>query len=499
MVEYLVTKEEKLMNSRNILGETPVLMAILRCQHDLAEKLLAAGADINIPNRNENTALHFAVANPEIVHLLIKHGANVDARNCVGETPLHIAVRLGHFETVCMLLHHNADANSRDWKKGYTPFIRAIQSKNVEMQDALIDFVDDFDTVLVHRSERMTMLDLALEKDSPYVEEIINRAGDVNNANVCRSGMFVLFTQNLRFANLELGLKRFKLIWDNLDYRFPNRISKALANLSIVDEEFFKIALDYIIESDQFSHTVKSVSCQSIYMFTNRCANIGLPLNKLTNIFCTLLTYGYVPNGDDLSSIFSQYGYCELYRILLYMDIKINDDNELCDTNKYLTRAMYDVKCETSVLLEALIDDLNKDCSDSHDLIALDVLTFLDYSVNSKLIKTYQNLNKTDCVTLKMNSLPRVPSLLELARNKTRDCVIERFSVTNSCELHTLLDNLDIPDVCRKILRFEIPVYKPTYTAEEFVRFLGMLNKCRARKQILNPIIQSTLKNSILI
>jgi len=59
------------------------------------ELLTGLGIDINAANGNGDTALHVAVTgrgSPEIVHYLIDHGANLEAKNKRGQTPLAAAM-----------------------------------------------------------------------------------------------------------------------------------------------------------------------------------------------------------------------------------------------------------------------------------------------------------------------------------------------------------------------------------------------------------------------
>ena len=46
--------------------------------------------------------------------MLLDRGADVNARNVGGDTPLLAALRREHFDIVPLLLEHGADANVRD-------------------------------------------------------------------------------------------------------------------------------------------------------------------------------------------------------------------------------------------------------------------------------------------------------------------------------------------------------------------------------------------------
>ena len=50
----------------------------------------------------------------DTVRLLIKHGADVSARDKTHSTPLHLAAQAGSPETVRLLLEHGADVTALD-------------------------------------------------------------------------------------------------------------------------------------------------------------------------------------------------------------------------------------------------------------------------------------------------------------------------------------------------------------------------------------------------
>ncbi len=59
------------------------------------ELLLEHGAEIDARNKNKDTSLH-AAENGTVADLLLEHGAEIDSRNKSKDTPLHVAIRKAH-------------------------------------------------------------------------------------------------------------------------------------------------------------------------------------------------------------------------------------------------------------------------------------------------------------------------------------------------------------------------------------------------------------------
>ena len=104
--------------------------------------LLNNGADPNTapgPNDKGMTALMFAAwkGHSEIVRLLARAGANVNAVSQTGATPLIYAANAGSQESVRILLNHGARTNTR-MRDGATPLFYGVKSNDPQLTNLLV-------------------------------------------------------------------------------------------------------------------------------------------------------------------------------------------------------------------------------------------------------------------------------------------------------------------------------------------------------------------------
>ena len=74
------------------------------------QTLLEQGADVNARNKYGDTPLHYAVSNghTEIAQLLINKGADINAKMKTGQTALDLAKNWGHTELIALLQSYGA-------------------------------------------------------------------------------------------------------------------------------------------------------------------------------------------------------------------------------------------------------------------------------------------------------------------------------------------------------------------------------------------------------
>ena len=101
-----------------------------RSSTSTAEKLLSAGADANAIERDGASPLYLAceTGNATFVKLLLSHGANPNIET-TDKYPMHAACKGQYYDAVKLLLEYNADVNVHD-RTGKTALHYALQSKS---------------------------------------------------------------------------------------------------------------------------------------------------------------------------------------------------------------------------------------------------------------------------------------------------------------------------------------------------------------------------------
>uniref|UniRef100_T1JYG8 SOCS box domain-containing protein n=1 Tax=Tetranychus urticae TaxID=32264 RepID=T1JYG8_TETUR len=108
-------------------GFSPLHYAATYGQPEIIKLLLKEGADLNALSCHGNNALQLAAQTKslEAVQLLIDAGSNIEKANANGQTPLAIACINNRLETVEFLLRLGADVNTTD-NRGNTPLLHSI-------------------------------------------------------------------------------------------------------------------------------------------------------------------------------------------------------------------------------------------------------------------------------------------------------------------------------------------------------------------------------------
>ncbi len=105
--------------------------AVKNNQIEIVKELLDRGANVNATDENGNTPLHWAAKNvhTDIVELLIDtYHVDVNIQNEWGNTPLHTAAFYGHPNVVSLLIKKGANVNAQTSGPRLTPLHYVVHS-----------------------------------------------------------------------------------------------------------------------------------------------------------------------------------------------------------------------------------------------------------------------------------------------------------------------------------------------------------------------------------
>jgi ankyrin repeat protein len=155
------------VNAPQADGSTALHWAVYRGDDQAAELLVRAGADVSATNRVGVTPLWLASLHgyPALVDVLLKGGAAVDHRSPNGETALMLASKNGNVAAITRLLAAGADVNAREDLRGTTPLMWAADQGHAAAMKLLIEHgadiaarsktIESVHTVMVYQTIRL--------------------------------------------------------------------------------------------------------------------------------------------------------------------------------------------------------------------------------------------------------------------------------------------------------------------------------------------------------
>lgn len=206
LFNYIQSNLESLDDLRNDQGETLLQAAVHRGNCVGAFLLLYFGADPNVTDNQKETPLTRAMrvhgdASQLLRDMLIYKGANVNAHNKEGDTPLIIATERGHFENAEFLLWMGAEIHpgsasvsrfpgSLARSLGHTRIAEMIQM--LEFPEAA-DYPQESETKVPDFVQR-ALIEAANKADLARLEALISEGADINTPS--SNGRTILHTAN---------------------------------------------------------------------------------------------------------------------------------------------------------------------------------------------------------------------------------------------------------------------------------------------------------------
>jgi ankyrin repeat protein len=200
------------------------LWAAYQSSPELVQLLLKAGADVNAANSFGITPLLQAAryGDAATMTVLLKAGADIKKAEREGETPLMAAARAGGVAAVKLLVEHGADVNARESLQDETALMWATSEGHLDVVDALLKAHADpnLKARLSELSKRSTRTDFpsggftavmwaVRDGNEAIVRRLVEGGADLNIANGDKATPMMLAIINDRFdlaaKLLELG------------------------------------------------------------------------------------------------------------------------------------------------------------------------------------------------------------------------------------------------------------------------------------------------------
>jgi ankyrin repeat protein len=171
-----------LVSAATVAGaaSSPIADAVKEGNRAAVRALIARKADVNAPEGDGTTALHWAVRadDMETAQLLVRAGANVKAANRYSVTPLSLAATNGNAAMIEMLVKAGADPNSV-YGEGETVLMAAAKTGNPEAVKALAAHGADINAKEAWYGQSALMW-AAAENSAAAVKVLVELGADIN-------------------------------------------------------------------------------------------------------------------------------------------------------------------------------------------------------------------------------------------------------------------------------------------------------------------------------
>ncbi|KAK9681006.1 Ankyrin repeats (3 copies) [Popillia japonica] len=158
--------ENRVPSVKEVAAEDEIHVRSLQRSTDNIASSVGNKINVNIQSDDGSTPLHFAVVHEhlDIIHLLLKNGANGTTLDVNGNTPLHSAIFQQRADIVRLLLTKTEDVNVQG-RLGYTPLHLSIQVQNVDILWLLLEFGA---TLNIQDKKGDDQIDVVRDKETVY-------------------------------------------------------------------------------------------------------------------------------------------------------------------------------------------------------------------------------------------------------------------------------------------------------------------------------------------
>ena len=128
------------VNTPEVDGTTPLHWAVHHGDLELTQRLIRAGAKVNVKNEFGSTPMAEAaiLGRADLLETLLKAGADVESPNADGQTALMVVARTGRVDAARLLLKYGAKVNAVERWRGQTALMWAVAQKQPAMVAELV-------------------------------------------------------------------------------------------------------------------------------------------------------------------------------------------------------------------------------------------------------------------------------------------------------------------------------------------------------------------------
>ena len=172
----------------------------------IVKSLVEQGADVNVKDYRNKTALHHAVEakSLEIVKYLVEHGADVNCKTKRGATALHFAVGTGLLEMVKYLVENGAKVTTKQSCGATTVLYWACKEGNESIVDYLLQHGAKEDVQVCDSFGRSCFTKVCHDGNAVLVRTFLNSGVNIRSAEI------------VNMFNLELKSKKHREKLENL-------------------------------------------------------------------------------------------------------------------------------------------------------------------------------------------------------------------------------------------------------------------------------------------
>ncbi|XP_063903953.1 uncharacterized protein LOC135123333 isoform X2 [Zophobas morio] len=420
---------------------------------------LVVALDCFVSNNDTWMREHFA-------YELIKKGASIDRVYFHGDTPLHRTLDRGYYKAAKLLIERGADVNAPNREQD-TPLTRTLYKdeselmmtllvygaqptvlnfeqsvlygNSFEIQEILFLYIyDEYSNLELHLDVLLTLA----EAKSPLFYHIIKCPIKITIQYESLS-LYFRFLCSISIDCLHLVIQKFG--------HYMNKVfSRKIFSESYYEGGEGKVIclknLNVILESELRPSVITFINNVNSTEIFEDLIELGYDENAVTPLYCYLLSYGLNVQELDLHYVYDLYGYCELFKILLHMDIQKGVILE-----GYIKKAVPAFVYDINMNVERFLQEQSDYDADSAYLLRR-------YFVHPKLNEICYQINQMIGYS-EVQSFQKIPLLVELARNVFREFFVNKFNIKTCKEFYSRLNGLPISNVHKKIITYETKLY----------------------------------------